>query len=496
MVKIQLSDNRVKNQAFAHLLFETPKPLFRRLGLSQRQLALAKYYKANAKSVIGFYEGKKDVIVQFIDPTKEKHIALEDARKAGYKLYNELKTNNIATVQLSCEKNNRDFVLAFAEGLALSTYQFEKYKKEKSKYSLKAIYINRVRLKTGDVENLAFKIEAMEAVKDLVNEPVSFLTAEVFSNEIKRLGKEAGFKVEVLNKAKIEALKMGGLLAVNKGSVDPPTFNILEHNPPRRRNKKTYILVGKGVVYDTGGLSLKPTAGSMDTMKCDMAGGAVVTGIMYAAAKMNLPIHLIGLIPATDNRPSGNAVTPGDVITISDGTTVEVLNTDAEGRLILADALHYAKKYKPDLVIDFATLTGAAARAIGEKGIVFMGTALDDHKSQFVESGKDVYERLVEFPLWDEYGEMLKSDIADMKNISGGTMAGAITAGKFLEHFTNYPWLHFDIAGPAFISTTDSYRGKNATAVGVRLVLDFINKELSRKRKVRTGKRGRPRLKK
>ena len=307
--------------------------------------------------------------------------------------------------------------------------------------------------------------------RDLVNEPLSFLTAEQLGKEVQKMGKEAGFKTEVFNKAKIESLKMGGLLAVNKGSIDPPVFITMEHKPKGAVNKKPYIFVGKGVVYDTGGLSLKPTEG-MATMKCDMGGAAAVAGALYAIAKANLPVWVIGLAPVTDNRPDGNAVVPGDVITISDGTTVEVLNTDAEGRLILSDALVYAQKHDPLFVVDLATLTGAAARAIGRYGIVALGTATDDFDKLKV-SGNQVHERLVEFPLWDDYSELLKSDIADIKNI-GGITAGATTAAKFLERFTTYPWVHLDIAGPAFLDAPDAYRGKGGTGSGVRLLFDFI----------------------
>jgi leucyl aminopeptidase len=266
---------------------------------------------------------------------------------------------------------------------------------------------------------------------------------------------------------------MGGLLAVNRGSVTPPTFTIMEYKPAKARNKKPVVLVGKGVVYDTGGLSLKPTPNSMDTMKCDMAGAAAVSCAMYAIAKAELNVHIIALVPATDNRPGENAYTPGDVIKMYDGQTVEVLNTDAEGRMILGDALAYAKKYKPELVMDFATLTGAAAAAIGSYGIVCMGTASEETKAKLKNAGNNVHERLVEFPFWEDYAKLIKSDIADMKNI-GGPVGGAITAGKFLEKFTDYPWMHFDIAGPAFLGSNDSYRGKNGTGVGVRLIFDFI----------------------
>ena len=276
-------------------------------------------------------------------------------------------------------------------------------------------------------------LQAVFHARDLVNEPLSYLTAIQFSKEIEKMGTEAGFSVEVFHKKKIETLKMGGLLAVNKGSIDPPTFNILEWKPENAANKKPVILVGKGVVFDTGGLSLKPTPKSMDFMKCDMAGGAVVAATIYAVAKNKLPVYVIGLIPATDNRPDGNAYVPGDIITMFDGTTVEIKNTDAEGRLILADALSYAKKYDPELVIDIATLTGAAEIVAGNYAIVGMGNN-PNYLAQLKETGNDTYERIIEMPLWEEYAKPLKSTVADLNNL-GIREAQSTIAGKFLRTF-------------------------------------------------------------
>jgi leucyl aminopeptidase len=195
---------------------------------------------------------------------------------------------------------------------------------------------------------------------------------------------------------------------------------------------------------------------------------------MYAIAKAGLPVHVIGLVPATDNRPGMNAYVPGDILTMHNGMTVEMLNADAEGRLILADALSYGKRYNPELTIDLATLTGAAAAAIGKYGIVAMGTADKKEFDALKNSGERVNERLVEFPMWEEYGDLLKTEIADMKNI-GGPYAGAITAGKFLEKYTSYPWIHLDIAGPAFIDSAWDYKTKGGTGVGVRLLFDFLS---------------------
>lgn len=364
--------------------------------------------------------------------------------------------------------------LALAEGLELSSYQFLKYFKdaEKKKYALQEISL----LGDFDAKELSMLNNTIKSVcwaRDMVNEPVSFLTATQLSKEIAKLGEEAGFDVKVLEKAKIESLKMGGLLAVNKGSVEPPTFTILEYKPENPSNEKPIVLIGKGVVYDTGGLSLKPTAGSMDLMKSDMAGAACMAGTIYAAALNGLNLHLIGLIPATDNRPGENAYTPGDVITMYDGTTVEVLNTDAEGRMILADALAYSNKLNPELVIDAATLTGAAVVAIGTKASCMMGNADQQVLDALTQAGNEVHERVVLLPFWDEYLDEMKSSVADLKNI-GGRYAGMITAGKFLEHFVKSPYVHLDIAGPSFLEAAQDYKGKGGTGVGIRLLSNYL----------------------
>ncbi len=411
----------------------------------------------------------------FVPPIeKSGHLLKEAYRMRGFMLANMATTEKLEKLQVT-GKVTAETMLCLCEGFLLSQYQFLKYKKETEKsYHFQELTIVHAQINNQHFTELQNLVDATCVARDLVNEPSISLNAPVLSEMVREIGEKAGFTVEVLEKDKIKSLKMGGLLAVNSGSVEPPTFNVLEYRPENAQNTQPYVLVGKGVTYDTGGLSLKPSS-SMDTMKCDMAGAAVVVGVLTAVAKNKLPLHVIGLIPATDNRPGGNAFVPGDVITISDGTTVEVLNTDAEGRLILADALHYAKKYKPELVIDLATLTGAAAVAIGKEGIVMMGNAGDEKINPLKQAGNEVYERLVEFPLWEEYDTYLKSDIADLKNI-GGREAGAITAGMFLQHFTDYPWIHLDIAGPAFVKEPFGYRGKNGTGIGVRLLYEFLKK--------------------
>lgn len=427
---------------------------------------IKKEIKAEKKQITLNRLGKYAFVVLLEEGDDYK--AAEKARIAGSTLMGTVNQLKLNAVVVSSEL---PITLNFVEGMALSNYQFLKYISEKKPNACKTVKIHG-KVQAKNLTEINGLTKAIFHTRDLVNEPLSFLNAVQISKEIKKLGKEAGFKVEVFGKAKIEALKMGGLLAVNKGSIDPPTFSIMEWKPKGAKNKKPIVLVGKGVVYDTGGLSLKPTPNSMDMMKCDMGGAAAVIGALYAIAKNQLPYHVIGLVPATDNRPGGNAYAPGDVITMHSKKTVEVLNTDAEGRMLLADALSYAKKYKPEVVLDCATLTGAAAMAIGHYGVVAMGNT-DEKMSLLKESGNNVYERIVEFPFWDEYNELLKSSIADTTNLGQGP-GGAITAGKFLEGFTDYPYIHCDIAGPAFIKKPINYLTQGGTGVGVRLFYDFV----------------------
>lgn len=426
-----------------------------------------------------YHDGNCLTIAESI-PEQVDWKVLEKVRKRGASALQSVNQYKSIVIHMECNIVPEEIVFAYLEGFALADYTFNKYKTEDKKATKqKKVSVSGAQISNSSITKLNIVVESTFVARDLVNEPYSFLTAPQFSEEIKKLGKEAGFEVEIWNEAKIQSQKMGGLLSVNKGSKEPPTFNILEYKPKKAINKQPYVLVGKGVVYDTGGLSLKPTPNSMDYMKCDMAGGATVAAAIYAVAKLKLPIHLVALIPATDNRPGEDAYAPGDVITMYNGKKVEVLNTDAEGRLILADALHYAGKLNPELVMDFATLTGAAVRAIGSYATAFMGTASVETKNEIKESAFYTFERLVEFPLWDEYGDELKSEIADFTNLGKGE-GGQVSAGKFLEKFTSYPWLHFDIAGPSYNHSNDSYRLKGGTGVGVRLLIDFFTKKAAK----------------
>jgi leucyl aminopeptidase len=401
----------------------------------------------------------------------------EELRKSAYNIKNFIRDNDLPELVITSDNAYKEAVCDFTEAFILSIYSFDKYKTavdntDNHKYPSKLLLL-------GDFSapELRWTDEITNAVyftRDLINEPVNHLNATSLANEIKKIGDSAGFNVEILTKGKIEALKMGGLIAVNKGSVDPPVFCILDYHPENAVNSKPVVLVGKGIVYDTGGLNIK-TGDFMAGMKGDMAGAAIVTGVLYTAAKTKMPLHIIGLVPSTDNRPGGNAYTQGDIITMYNKMTVEIGNTDAEGRLILADAISYAAKFNPEIIIDIATLTGSAANTFSNQAIALMTNAGSSYINLLKESGNEVYERVAELPLWEEYGDLLKSDVADMKNI-GGREAGAIIAGKFLEKFANAPLIHLDIAGTEMIKKDNYYRIKNGPATGLRLLSSFLKK--------------------
>ena len=466
------------------IVFLTPAPANLPKGFFSKEelIYISHQHKKDKQFFFSFNRLDHWLFIQLIKEEENPHKGKENLRKSGDKLgslLNEFKQRQIIIYD-TADRNQE--TLALAEGLILGQYQFLKYKGKKEKENtLEKIQVFSGKIKNSEIRELTAVTDAVFRCRTLINEPNSFLTAITFAREVEKMAKACGARVEVLNKSKIEALQMGGLLAVNKGSEVPPTFTIMEWHPKQAVNKKPFVFVGKGVVFDSGGMNLKP-GDSMKSMKEDMSGAAAVASAIYAIATAGLPVHVIGLMPATDNRPGPQAIVPGDIIRMQNGMTVEVLHTDAEGRLILADALSHATKYHPSLVIDLATLTGSAIRAVGRYGIVAMQVKAEKELAWLTESGWETYERIVEFPGWDEYGEDLKSDLADMKNI-GPAEAGAITAGKFLEKFTGYPFIHLDIAGPAFLEKRDSYRGQGGTGVGVRLLFDFIRKVAIQKNK-------------
>jgi leucyl aminopeptidase len=363
---------------------------------------------------------------------------------------------------------------AIAEGLAQGVWQFNEMKRppEDKKPVLDRVDVlvpseteaatrgHRTGAAIGAGQALARGIQVL---------PGNVCTPTYVAQTASDIASRHGFGITVLDKAAIVKEKMGALLAVAQGSSEEPRFIVLEYKGSERA---PVVLVGKGVTFDTGGISIKP-AQNMEDMKYDMSGAAAVLGTFEALGRLRPPVHVVGLIPSTENMPSGTAVKPGDVITSMSGKTIEVINTDAEGRLILCDALAYAKRYQPACVIDIATLTGAMVVALGHTATGVMGS--DDSLIEDVRAaGERAGERVWPLPLWEEYRDLMKSDIADVKN-AGGRPAGSISAGWFLREFVEgFPWAHLDIAGTAYTDRDEAIRVKGPTGIGVRLFTEFV----------------------
>ena len=379
---------------------------------------------------------------------------------------------NVARVRL------QELSQAMMEGLLLSQYKLDRYKtgeEGKSSAPQKLTILNEKRKGIGEIQRGAQFGEtfswATNLTRDLANRPANLLTPTKLADEASKLAEENRFKCTIFSAADIRKLKMGTFLAVASGSKEPPKLILLEYVPSKKA-ANTLALVGKGITFDAGGLSLKPTE-NMVEMKGDMMGGAVVISTVAACAKLGLPLHVIGIVPATENLPSGSALKVGDIITSHSGKTIEVLNTDAEGRLILADALSYAQSFKPDAMVDVATLTGSIKIALG----TFCAGAFTNNgrlSSRMIQAGQATGERVWEMPMWEEYAELMKSDLADVKNV-GGRPAGSIMAAKFLQTFVgDLPWIHLDIAGVDVREKEESYHSKGATGFGARLLLQFL----------------------
>lgn len=473
---ITLAVTEVSKASFITILIKNQADLSHEM-LQPYQKILSQKLEDKDNGITIFYEADRiiAVVALKVNTHIETGIVHEEARVRGGNICKRINYEKSAhaVVVRGSDSVSKGELLAFTEGIALANYQFLKYKSDKKQNALTNVALMDAEISPAEIDELNNIITANQIARDLGNEPVVSLNAVDLGDFIVKMSYEIGFKADILNKSQIEALRMGGLLGVNAGSSVPPTFSILEYKPDNAKNVKPLIFVGKGVTYDTGGYSIK-TGPGMPGMKMDMSGAAAVVGTFYAIVKNKLPVYCIGLIPATDNRINSNALVPDDIITMHSGTTVEVLNTDAEGRLILGDALSYAKKFQPELVIDLATLTGAAAAITGALGGALMGTDTK-YRPTLMACGNETYERLWEIPYWREYADMLKSDIADLKNI-GGAVGGSATAGKFLEHFTDYPWLHLDIAGPAILKDDEPYKLKGASGVGVRLLYAFTKK--------------------
>jgi leucyl aminopeptidase len=373
---------------------------------------------------------------------------------------------------------------ALAEGAVLGSYAFDRYQtlsaKENGNKPAKACALVFEQGKTlsklrESARTGAIVGECQNVARDLSNEPGGELPPAALAREAGRFAREAGLEFKALGVAELRKRKMGGILAVGEGSSRPPRLIILEHGRRSRggKGRPTVVLVGKGITFDSGGISIKPGA-AMDEMKHDMSGAAAVVGAMRAVGLLKLPLHVVGLIPAAENLPSGTAYRPGDVVETSAGTTIEVLNTDAEGRVVLSDALHFGRTaFKPAAMVDLATLTGAAVIALGPWATAMMGN--DEKLAERIrQAGEASGERVWPLPLWEEHREYIRSQVADIKN-TGGREGGSITAAAFLSYFTEgTPWVHLDIAATAWTKKATPTQPFGATGVGVRLLVEFL----------------------
>ena len=373
----------------------------------------------------------------------------------------------------------RETAAALTEGLILADYRFFRYLTEKAEEFpvplREAVFCVAGGISGKEVEagvDLARKVCAgVVLARDLVNEPGNVKSPAYLADRARQVAEEAGLRCIVLEKAELLREGMGALLGVAQGSSREPCLIVVEYAGAGRREAPV-VLIGKGVVFDSGGISLKP-AENMDTMKMDMAGAAAVLGTLLAAAALRIPQRLVGIIPAVENLPSGTAIRPGDILTSLSGKTIEVLNTDAEGRLILADALAYAKRFQPACVIDLATLTGACVVSLGHQAAAILGSD-QELIGKLIACGEKSGDRLWQLPLWDDYCELVKSDVADVKN-SAGRAAGTITGAAFLKKFApETPWAHIDIAGTAWEEKGRPCCPKGGTGFGVRLLIDFL----------------------
>ena len=362
--------------------------------------------------------------------------------------------------------------------IAQSDYRFDRYKSkpgtEKAPSSASVVFSRPADVRAVREEAPALA-EVVAWARDVGNTPANDLGPADFAREAKQMGRKAGVTVRTLDRAAIEREHMGGVLAVSSGSSRPPLFAIGEYRPAGSRSGGTAVLVGKGVIFDSGGISIKPAA-SMGEMKYDMMGAATVFACAFAAAKLALPVRVVALAPLVENLPSGTACRPGDILRMRNGKTVEVDNTDAEGRLILGDALSYAENFRPDVLLDYATLTGAVLIALGHECAGLM-TPDDALAKELVSAGEETGERIWRLPIWDDYRTNLKSEWADMKN-TGGRSAGTINAAVFLKEFVpkGVPWAHLDIAGVAHLEKEHAGYDPGATGFGVAMTLEFLRK--------------------
>ncbi len=414
---------------------------------------------------------------------KKNELNLEKVRGAFSKAARTIRDLNIKDFSASLDSGNTDLPIdkvaqSAVEGVLLGLYRFVPFKtierdqiKEVNEFVIMEtkpdlLKIIKSAAKTGEIIS-----DAVYYTRDLVAAPSNEMTPSILADKAREAFVKRPVELKIISEPAMKKLGMNALLGVARGSNEPPKLIIMEYNGGKK-GERPVVLVGKGITFDSGGISIKP-ADSMDEMKTDMSGGAAVIGTLMASADLRIPFNIVGIIPATENLPGGNAYKPGDILKSMSGKTIEVLNTDAEGRVVLADAFAYANRYNPAAMIDMATLTGACIIALGDLIVGMMGTD-EGLKNMIRVASEATGEKVWELPLWEEYDELIKSDAADFKN-TGGRAGGAITAALFLSKFVgDYPWVHLDIAGPAWLKKDRPYISKGASGVGVRLMVELL----------------------
>jgi len=439
-------------------------------GMISSAIAIGDIKGKNSK-VNYFYLNNKRIAV--VGLGKKEKISNESIRLAAGSAMQSAILKKAKTVLFDCFCSGLESCQAMGEGICLGSYQFLDYKTGKNKkFEVQAVYVNNC-----DKEELNKGASIGSAVcfaRDLANHPGNKTTPSYLAEKAKQISDKGGMNLTVLERKEFTELGMGGLAGVAQGTDEPPKFIIIEYN--NGGGEKPKVLVGKGLTFDSGGISIK-SAAKMDEMKYDMCGAAVVLGIFHALAVLRPKINVVGIIPSTENLSGAKAYKPGDILTAYNGKTIEVLNTDAEGRLILADGLSYASKhYDPEYILDFATLTGAVLVSLGHIATGIMGTN-DKLIKDIKKSSKLTNEKVWELPLWSEYCKQVKSKIADVKNTGAPMQAGSIAGGAFLKAFVNkdIPWVHFDIAGTAWNTKPSGINPKySGTGWGIRLVLNMM----------------------
>jgi leucyl aminopeptidase len=457
------------------------------VGMSGRLSALAASGELTGKSLelvlIHFPQGVAAQRLLLVGVGKPNKFAVGDLRKISGAALRYLKSRGVKKIVFLAREGERslDAAQAVVEGFVAADFESDKYRTEKKAREIQSVSLAGFDAGLGDglqaaVDHGRIIAESQNFARDLINEPSNKLTPRILAAKAEAMAKEVGLGIEILDERKIAELKMGALIGVAQGSVEPPRMIVVRYEPQTARPQGPVLgLVGKAVTFDTGGISIKPAL-HMEKMKYDMGGGGTMLGAIRALAFLKPSISVIAVIPSVENMPGGRAQKPGDVQTAMSGKTIEVINTDAEGRMILADAVTYAKKLGCTHLIDAATLTGAIETALANVHVGAFGTPRE-YLDQFLESTKAVGEKMWPMPMDDEYQEMIKSNIADIRNTGSGKGGGASTGAWFIKEFAeDTPWIHLDIASTCWVDEGRPWLAKGPTGVAIRSIVDFALK--------------------